>query len=44
MHIKMNKALLETNFLVHTLWSKTSLGNKKNTPIAIIEFDLHIYD
>jgi hypothetical protein len=43
MHIKIIIAEMNPNFLLHMLWSKTSL-KITNTPIALMDLATHIYD
>jgi hypothetical protein len=44
MHIKINRSVVNPNFLPHILWSKTKLKEPTTTTIAFVDLDLQNYD
>jgi hypothetical protein len=43
MHTKINTQQNDPNFLIHAIWSKTSLGMQQYTPRTIMKLDLCNY-
>jgi hypothetical protein len=44
MHIKINITEMNPNILLHMLWSKKKPKEPINTPIALMDLAIHIYD